>query len=119
VTDIPDSIDALRAVYRGQRTFVRNVPHARRGTTSTSRTDERERDKAMNRQERRRRAAINRENKFVEDYVRHLPEVGFEALGKPGVCHMVCYHDDWCRIYDGEACNCDPHVRLFAEPKRS
>jgi hypothetical protein len=73
----------------------------------------------LNRQERRRRAAMAKHNRFVGEYVRHLPEVGFEALGKSGVTHIVYFHDDWCRIYDGEACNCDPHVRLFAEPKRS
>jgi hypothetical protein len=73
----------------------------------------------MNRHERRRQAAIQRENKFVEDYVRHLPEVAPDVLGRPGVCHMVVYHDDWCAIYDGAQCTCSPDVRFFAEPKRS
>jgi hypothetical protein len=73
----------------------------------------------MNRHERRRQAAKARQNKFVDEYVRHLPEVGPEVLGQPGVTHVVFYHDDWCRIYDGSACNCEPGVRYFAEPKRS
>jgi hypothetical protein len=31
--------------------------------------------------------------------VHHLPEVGPEVLGRPGVLHAVFYHDD-CRIHD-------------------
>ena len=73
----------------------------------------------MNRQERRRRAAMAKRNAYVESYVEHLPEVGPEALGKPGVTHLVYYHDDTCRIFHGNACSCDPGVRLFAEPTRS
>ena len=73
----------------------------------------------MNRHERRRKAAIARQNKFVNDYVHHLPETGPENLGKPGITHMVCYHDEQCTIYDGAACNCNPSVRFFAEPKRA
>jgi hypothetical protein len=76
-------------------------------------------DCAMNRQERRRRAAMAKHNSFVENYVQHLPEVGPEVLSKPGVSHMVFYHDDGCRIFDGDACNCEPDIRFFAEPTRS
>jgi hypothetical protein len=71
----------------------------------------------MNRAERRRQAAMA-ENKFFDDYVSHLPEVGPDAVGKPGITHMVCFHDEWCSIYDGNACNCDPRVKFFAEPVR-
>jgi hypothetical protein len=73
----------------------------------------------VNRHQRRRLAAIRRENRFYTDYVRHLPEAGPEDLGRPGISHVVVYHDGWCRIYDGQGCNCDPEVRFFAEPKRS
>jgi hypothetical protein len=73
----------------------------------------------MNRQERRRKAAMQKQNKFVTEYVYHLPEVGPEVLGKPGVSHVIFYHDEWCKIYDGKSCSCDPEVRFFAEPKRS
>jgi hypothetical protein len=72
----------------------------------------------VNRRERRRQAAIDRQNRFVADYVHHLPEVGPEALGRPGVTHVVCYHDQRCPIYDGRTCNCGPVVKLFAEPAR-
>ena len=74
----------------------------------------------MNRQERRRRAAMAKRNAYVESYVEHLPEVGPDALGTPGFRHVVYYHDDGCRIFDdGNPCNCDPNIRVFAEPRRS
>jgi hypothetical protein len=73
----------------------------------------------MNRHQRRRQAAMAKQNGFVNDYVHHLPEVGPEVLSQPGVSHMVCYHDERCTIYDGKACNCDPQIRFFAEPQRS
>jgi hypothetical protein len=73
----------------------------------------------MNWHERRRQAAIARQNAFFNDYVSNLPEVGPEAIGKHGVTHIVCFHDNWCSIYDGEGCNCNPNIRFFAEPRRS
>ena len=73
----------------------------------------------MNRHDRRRKAVMARHNRFVSEYVHHLPEVGPGALGRPGITHVVFYHDKWCRIYGGRTCNCKPDVRIFAEPKRS
>jgi hypothetical protein len=59
-------------------------------------------------------------NEFVETYVKHLPQIGIEDLGKSGAVHVVFGHDDACRIFvDGETCDCDPTVRLFAAPVRS
>jgi hypothetical protein len=37
---------------------------------------------AMNRHERRPQAVMARHNRFVAEYVHHLPEVGPEALGR-------------------------------------
>jgi hypothetical protein len=73
----------------------------------------------MNRFQRRRQAAIERQNDFYNSYVRHLPEVGPEVLGKPGVSHMVLFHDKWCGIYDGKGCNCDPELKIYSEPSRT
>jgi hypothetical protein len=73
----------------------------------------------MNRHERRRQAAMARENDFFNSYVRHLPEVGPEVIGKPGVSHVVFHHNEWCEIYSGKGCNCDPEVTFYAEPRRS
>ena len=73
----------------------------------------------MNRHERHRQAAKARQSSFFNDYVRHLPEVGPEVLGQPGVTQMVCFHDADCRIYSGEGCNCEPEVRFYAEPSRT
>ena len=71
-----------------------------------------------NRHERRRRAAMERQNRIVDEYVHHLPEVGPEDIGAPGVYHACYYHDEWCTIYDGKSCSCEPDVRIFAEPNR-
>ena len=61
-----------------------------RGTISTN-LDGTKANSAMNqnRQQRRRSAAMARRNAYVENYVEHLPEVGPEALGEPGVRHVV------------------------------
>jgi hypothetical protein len=77
----------------------------------------------MNRQERRRQAAIQRSLDYVEKYVHLLPEVApenlLENISKPGITHTVFYHDDLCRIFEGGCCSCNPSVRHFAEPIRS
>ena len=73
----------------------------------------------MNRQQRRRQAAMARHDRFFNERVKHLPEVGPEALGKPGVHHMAMFHDEWCGIYDGKACNCSPQIKYYAEPDRN
>jgi hypothetical protein len=77
----------------------------------------------MNRHERRKQAAMQR-SKFVDDYVKHLPEITADAaLSRPGIAHAVYLHDDWCRVmtHGGgiESCNCNPEVSYYAEPQRS
>jgi hypothetical protein len=74
----------------------------------------------MNRHQRR-AARRNIENKFYNDYVRHLPKVSLDTPIERGkVYHLVFHHDDWCTIYDGGgACNCDVIVTRHVEPKRS
>jgi hypothetical protein len=92
-----------------------HIHHRKRQTPTTAKGE-----RAMNRKERRRQAAKDRHNSFVRDYVQHLPEVGAECVNNPGFHHMVCYHDDWCSIYDGGGrCNCNPIVKFHSEPKRS
>ena len=37
-------------------------------------------------------------------------------LTAPGtVTHSVIAHDDWCAIFHGGACNCDPDITLVPE----
>jgi hypothetical protein len=41
--------------------------------------------------------------------------------GKLSTCSLGLvdvYHDDWCGVYQGRYCNCDPEIRLrdFFEP---
>jgi hypothetical protein len=62
---------------------------------------------------------MDRHNKFANDYVKHLPEIGPHELSQGGLVHMVCYHDDWCNIYNvGGSCNCNPMIKYHAEPRR-
>jgi hypothetical protein len=73
-----------------------------------------------NRRARRRAAAIARQNRFFSDYVAHLPILPIGAPIERGrVYHQVIYHDSWCSIYDGGACNCSPDFSLHVEPTRS
>jgi hypothetical protein len=79
---------------------------------------------AMNRHERRAAAAKRRagHNSFYAEYIKHLPQVPLDRLGKPGLSYLVFQHDEWCRFYDHgrmEDCNCNPVISLHAEPKRS
>jgi hypothetical protein len=36
----------------------------------------------------------------------------------PSVCWVDIYHDDWCGIYRGDYCNCDPDVQVHQLPHR-
>jgi hypothetical protein len=74
----------------------------------------------MNRHERRRAEKKARENKFYNEYVRHLPPVAQDAPYESGrIYHTVMMHDDWCAIYSGKGCNCNPIITRHIEPKRS
>jgi hypothetical protein len=45
--------------------------------------------------------------------LRHLQRMG--ALPLDVGVHMIdVAHDDWCDIFQGKRCNCDPQVRLKA-----
>ena len=39
----------------------------------------------------------------------YLPKI-LAAKLKPGLSHAYVYHDDWCAIFRGEECDCDPDV---------
>jgi len=72
----------------------------------------------MNRQQRR--AAQRRrqkENKFYDQYLKHLPQTDQPARGR--LTHVVMFHDEWCQIHRGGTCNCSPDVELREEPDRS
>jgi hypothetical protein len=85
----------------------------------------------MNRHERRRQNAKARHNKFVGQYVQHLPELTAEQFserffgGEPGALfHVACYHEEWCSIYDKANgtladCNCNPTVKYHEDPRRT
>ena len=45
----------------------------------------------------------------IDNYLKKLLPIGLAF--PPGTCFdATCYHDNWCGIYDGRHCNCDPDV---------
>ena len=48
--------------------------------------------------------------------------IGLNEEGKmPRGClyGVDVYHDDWCRIYRGGYCNCDPDIIIWPPPDRN
>jgi hypothetical protein len=41
----------------------------------------------------------------------HLQKIGVLPLDV-GVHEVMILHDDWCGMFTGKRCNCDPHIRL-------
>lgn len=72
----------------------------------------------MNRHQRRRAARLKRD-KYYEDYIRHLPKQDSDAPMEQGVYHVVLFHDEWCGVFKGGECNCEPEVERYQEPQRS
>jgi hypothetical protein len=77
----------------------------------------------MNRAERRRADAINRnrlrDHKPYQDWVAGLEQMPIVSLDapklEPCVYHMIIRHEDWCHYWDGDACDCDPLVTLHKD----
>ena len=44
-----------------------------------------------------------------DDYMKKLLPIGL-ALPQGTLWDATCYHYNWCGIYDGRRCNCDPDV---------
>ena len=52
------------------------------------------------------------------NYYRKLIKLVEEGKLPPGyVGEVDVYHDDWCRIYRGGYCNCDPEIKLRPPPE--
>jgi hypothetical protein len=61
-----------------------------------------------------------RRDKFYKDYLRHLPRVPVNAPFEPGeLHHLAVFHDDWCAIFKGKECNCNPIIERYVERRRS
>ena len=43
------------------------------------------------------------------------PKSGQRCSANLRLPHVVCFHDDWCGIYAGKGCNCEPGVLRGAE----
>jgi hypothetical protein len=53
------------------------------------------------------------------NYYRKLMELVEQGKIPPGrLTDVQVCHDDWCRIYQGGYCNCDPEIKLIPPPER-
>jgi hypothetical protein len=65
----------------------------------------------------------NWQNVFYHRYVKHLPEIPFDAPPEHGrTYHVVELHQKRCgflRRWNPDECDCEPTLRRHVEPKRS
>jgi hypothetical protein len=51
------------------------------------------------------------------NYFRKQMELLAAGVIRPGQVALVdIYHDDWCQIFTGGYCNCDPEIQLPIRP---
>lgn len=68
----------------------------------------------MNRHQRRRAAAIRRQQ--IPGYQHRLFAAFGNGLLKRGSLYQaVIEHDSWCSIYKGGGCNCVPHISICGD----
>jgi hypothetical protein len=54
------------------------------------------------------------------NFYKKLMKLVAEGKVSPGRINEVdICHDDWCRIYRGGYCNCDPEIRLRPAPDQN
>jgi hypothetical protein len=69
----------------------------------------------MNRQERRRAAAIERTR--IPGPQHRLFSAYANGLLKRGGFYHAIEHDPWCMIYKGAGCNCVPHISVCGDDR--
>jgi hypothetical protein len=57
---------------------------------------------------------ITDENRIGGNYMEQNLKI-VDEIQAPGLRHVQVLHDDWCKIFRGAACNCDPKVVLLTE----
>lgn len=50
-----------------------------------------------------------------QHYFKELQGLAKEIMGKPGFYHVDIFHDDWCDIFHGGYCNCNPNIKPIKE----
>lgn len=49
----------------------------------------------------------------MHEYLKRLKAAQFKGiLDKGSVSHAAVIHDDWCGIFSGGECNCDPDILI-------
>ena len=51
---------------------------------------------------------------YIKKVIEESKKIDFT---KPAVHHMDIFHDDWCAIFQGKPCNCNPDVKLLPSDK--
>jgi len=44
----------------------------------------------------------------------YLPKI-LAAKLKPGLTHAYVFHDEWCAVFKGGPCNCNPEIEMRGE----
>lgn len=61
----------------------------------------------------------NNPNPTQSNYVKKLDKMKmdgkFDHIQPGTIFHNVVYHDDWCSIYKGGNCNCDPDIVIMSD----
>jgi hypothetical protein len=47
------------------------------------------------------------------NYFEKLIKLVEEGKVIPGLSEVAVYHDDWCAVYRGGYCDCDPEVKIW------
>ena len=47
------------------------------------------------------------------NYMKKVMELFRQGKLRPGIMPADICHDDWCGIYKGGYCNCDPEIKVY------
>ena len=57
-------------------------------------------------------------NQEPGNYTVKLAELFAAGKVQPGrLQHAIVAHDDWCGVFSGRSCNCDPDVTILPAPE--
>jgi hypothetical protein len=49
-------------------------------------------------------------------YLAKLRDLARLGVLRPGAQDVAVYHDPWCSLFAGKACNCDPEIEVLPAP---
>jgi len=48
----------------------------------------------------------------MHNYLKKLGKVWDQKKYPPNIYDVIVAHDEWCSIYSGQECNCDPDITI-------